>query len=186
MVAKPPPAESREVLCHHCNRAIDVPVGAMTSNCRHCNRRVMLEDLKIKAYHAVVRLETAGKLEVLTRAHVVAEVRVNELTIKGKVKGNITCLGPVRIHKKAEVLGDIHCRDLKVEAGAVMDGFVVVDPNYQPAPPTDPDDEVDDGLLRRPTDSPQPPVDPDAEDSLLKPKTRRAAKPGGDDRLLKR
>ena len=28
MVAKPTPAESREVLCHHCNRPIDVAVGA--------------------------------------------------------------------------------------------------------------------------------------------------------------
>jgi len=149
MVAKPPPAESREVLCHHCNRAIDVPKGAMTSTCRHCHRRVMLEDLKIKAYHAVVRLETAGKLEVLARAQVVAEVRVNELVIKGKVKGNITCLGPVRIHKKAEVLGDIHCRSLEVEAGAVLDGFILVDPHYQPLPPAEPDEDRDDGLLRR-------------------------------------
>ena len=149
MVAKSPPAESREVLCHHCNRPIDVAIGAMTVNCRHCHRRVVLEDLKIKAYHAVVRLETAGKVEVLAKAQVVAEVRVNEFIVKGKVKGNVTCLGPVRLGKKAEVLGDICCRSLKVELGAVIEGFVEVDPSYQPAPPADPEDDVDDGLLRR-------------------------------------
>ncbi|MHC4939488.1 MAG: polymer-forming cytoskeletal protein [Planctomycetota bacterium] len=147
----------------------------MTTNCRHCNRRVMLEDLKIKAYHAVVRLETAGKLEIQTKAHVVAEVRVNELTCKGKVRGNITCLGPVRLHKKAEVIGDISCRSLKIEGGAVIDGFVTVDPEYQPQPPREINEEVDDGLLRRPAeDDPEPPA-PSDEDTLLKPKTRKAA-----------
>jgi len=154
----------------------------MTSTCRHCHRRVMLEDLRIKAYHAVVRLETAGKLEVQARAQVVAEVRVNELSVKGKVKGNVTCLGPVYLHKKAEVLGDIRCRSLKVEAGAVIDGFLVVDPEYKPDALSDRDDDPDDGLLRRPDPAeaagrPEPVDDGGEEDTLLRPANRRPRKP---------
>ncbi|MHC4954685.1 MAG: bactofilin family protein [Planctomycetota bacterium] len=124
-------------------------VGAMTVNCRHCNRRVVLEDLKIKAYHAVVKLETAGKVEVLRKAHVVAEIRVNELVVRGKIKGNVTCVGPVVLGKKAETEGDISCRSMKVEAGATLEGYVRIDPDFTPDPPKVPEQEEDDGLLRR-------------------------------------
>ena len=149
MVAKPTPPAVHEVLCHHCNRPIEVPVGAMTATCRHCNRRVMLEDLKIKAYHAAVKLETAGKVEIAKKAHLVAEVRVNELNVQGKVKGNVTCIGRVKIGKKADVDGDISCRSLVIESGATLDGHIVIDPSFTPAPPQKPEEEEDDGLLRR-------------------------------------
>jgi DNA-directed RNA polymerase subunit RPC12/RpoP len=149
MVAKPAPPASREVLCHHCNRPIEVAIGAMTVNCRHCNRRVVLEDVKIKAYHAVLRLETAGKLEIQRKGNVVADVRVNELVIDGKVKGNITCIGPVKIGKKAEVLGNVSCRSLDIGLGAVIEGHVHIDPNYAPSAPVAEEEEEDDGLLRR-------------------------------------
>ncbi|MEM8884678.1 MAG: polymer-forming cytoskeletal protein [Planctomycetota bacterium] len=187
MVAKPPPAESREVLCHHCNRAIDVPVGALTSNCRHCHRRVVLEDLRIKAYHAVVRLETAGKVEVQPRAQVVAEVRVAELVVKGKVKGNIICVGRVHLGKKAEVEGDIYCRAMECERGAKLEGYLHIDPQYTPEVAAKAEDEVDDGLLRRDdvvevATSPEAsePMD-GANDSLLRPKTRARVQETVDD-----
>ena len=149
MVAQPKPLPVREVLCHHCNRPIEVPVGAMSANCRHCNRRVILEDLKIKAYHAVIKLETAGKVEILKKAQVVAELRVNELNVQGKVKGNVTCVGTVKVGKKADVDGNISCRSLIIESGATLDGHILIDPSFTPAAPVKPEDEDDDGLLRR-------------------------------------
>jgi len=183
MVAKPTPAETREVLCHHCNRPIDVSVGAMTVNCRHCHRRVVLEDLKIKAYHAAVRVETAGRIEVQRKAHVVAELRGDSIDVLGKIKGNVTCVGPIHLGKKAETIGDISCRSMVVEAGATLEGFVRIDPRFTPE--SDAAGSADDGLLREDAAEltrtgeiqPRPAFgDADSDDepeSLLRPETRK-------------
>jgi len=154
----------------------------MTVNCRHCHRRVVLEDLQIKAYHAVVKLETAGRIEVQRKAHLIAEVRGNELDVLGKIKGNVTCIGAVHLGKKAETIGDISCRSMRVEAGATLNGFVRIDPNFSPQPAAG---NPDDGLLRDDaaeltrTGEAQPlPVDrqggsTDELETLLRPEVRK-------------
>jgi cytoskeletal protein CcmA (bactofilin family) len=112
----------------------------MSVNCRHCHRRVIIENLTIKAYHAVVRLATAGALEVTRKGAVVGHVRVTDLLVEGSVKGNVTALGRVAIGKKGSIEGDVHCRSLLVEQGARLKGFVRVDPQFTPAPSTTPED----------------------------------------------
>lgn len=134
MVANRARPETREVLCTHCDRSIEIPAQAMSVNCRHCHRRVVIEDLKIKAYHAVMRLATAGKVEVARNATVVAEVRVNELVVKGNVKGNVVAIGRVAIDKKAHVEGNVSCRRLTVQPGAQLSGHYEVRPDYRPPP----------------------------------------------------
>jgi DNA-directed RNA polymerase subunit RPC12/RpoP len=134
MVADPSRLETRSVVCTHCDRPIEIPATAMSVNCRHCHRRVIIEDLKIKAYHAVVRLATAGKVEVTRKAQVVAQMRVNELVVEGNVKGDVTALGRVVINKKGSIIGDVACRSLQVQPGAQLCGFVRVDPEFAPEP----------------------------------------------------
>jgi len=134
MVAKSPQPATREVVCTHCDHTIDIPATAMSVSCRFCHKRVIIEDIKIKAYHAVLRLATAGKVEVAKKATVVAEVRVNELVVEGSVKGNITALGPVRLGKKASIRGNVACRALSIQPGASLVGHVTVDPAFAPEP----------------------------------------------------
>lgn len=134
MVAKSPVPATREVVCTHCDRTIEIPATAMSVSCRHCHRRVIIEDLTIKAYHAVVRLATAGKVEVAKRATVVAEMRVNELVVEGSVKGNVTAIGAVRVGKKGSIIGNVACRKLSMEPGACLVGHVRVDPEFAPEP----------------------------------------------------
>lgn len=134
MVAKSPQPATREVVCTHCDHAIDIPATAMSVNCRYCHKRVIIEDVKIKAYHAVKRLATAGTVEVAKKAQVVAEVRVNDLIVEGSVKGNVTALGLIRIGKKGAILGDVSCRRLAVQAGGSLVGHVTVDPGFAPEP----------------------------------------------------
>ena len=76
--------ETKEVICTHCDCAIEIPATAMSVSCRHCHQRVIIEDIKIKSYHAVVRLATAGRVEVGKKAQVVAKLRVNELIVHGR------------------------------------------------------------------------------------------------------
>jgi len=144
MVANSGPAlETREVVCTHCDRPIAIPATAMSVSCRHCHQRVIIEDVKIKSYHAVVRLATAGRVEVGKKAQVVAQLRVNELVVHGKVKGDVVALGLVSISKRASVVGDVSCRALAIESGAELSGFYRVDPSFVPktAPAAEDDDE---------------------------------------------
>jgi cytoskeletal protein CcmA (bactofilin family) len=130
---RPRPA-TREVLCTHCEKAIEIPATAMSVSCRHCHRRVIIEDLEIKSYHAVVRIATAGRVEVLRKGTLVADVRVNELAVEGNVKGNVVALERVVVGKKATLEGDVCCRSLRVEPGAKLKGHYRVDPGFEPAP----------------------------------------------------
>lgn len=134
MVAKSPVPATRDVVCTHCDHTIEIPATAMSVNCRFCHKRVIIEDVTIKAYHAVVRLATAGKVQVAKRATVVAEVRVNDLVVEGSVKGNVTAIGAVRVGKKGSIIGNVACRRLAVEPGASLVGHVTVDPEFAPEP----------------------------------------------------
>ncbi len=131
-----PKPETREVLCTHCDRSIDIPATAMSVNCRHCHRRVIIEDIRIKSYHAVMRLATAGLVEVTKRAQIVAQVRVNDLVVEGGVKGDVTAVGSISIGKKGWIQGDVNCRTLIVQPGAGLNGFYRVDPTFTPEPTT--------------------------------------------------
>ena len=137
--------ETREVMCTHCDRPIDIPATAMSVSCRHCHRRVIIEDLQIKSYHAVTRLATAGRLEVAKRGKLVAQVRVQEMVVEGQVEGDVTALDRLDIAKKAAVIGDVCCRRLTVQLGAKLAGHFTVDPNFTPeiAQPDEEDDDTD-------------------------------------------
>jgi hypothetical protein len=124
--------ETREVICTHCDCPIDIPATAMSVSCRHCHRRVIIEDLQIKSYHAVTRLATAGRVDVAKRGKLVAKVRVREMVVDGQVEGDVIALDRLEISKKAAVIGDVCCRRLTVHLGARLAGHFTVDPNFTP------------------------------------------------------
>ena len=71
----------------------------------------------------------AATCVVEKRGHVVAStVRAGNLTIKGKLQGNITAAGSVNIQTGATVRGDIDAPMLIVENGAELDCFVRIEP----------------------------------------------------------
>ncbi len=125
---------TREVVCTHCEKTIEIPATAMSVSCRHCHRRVIIEDLEIKTYHAVMRVATAGRVEVQKKGTLVADVRVNELAVEGNLKGNVTALDRVAVGKKATLEGNVSCRKLSVEPGAKLQGHYRVDPGFVPTP----------------------------------------------------
>ena len=140
MVAEQPRIETREVVCTHCDLVIEIPATAMSVSCRHCHRRVIIEDLTIKSYHAVTRLATAGRVEIAKKGTLVAQVRVNEMVVEGKVEGNVTALDRVEISKRGAILGDVSCRRLSVQPGAKLAGHFHVDPKFAPERPEPEDD----------------------------------------------
>lgn len=117
-------ATKREVFCTHCGEPSEVGQRAMSVFCPHCKKRLILEDFKVTSYRGVREFATCGDIVIEKRGHVAAMIKVGNLTVKGKVQGSITARGFVKIHKTAQLQGDIQAPTLKVASGAKLDGFL--------------------------------------------------------------
>src|SRR5262245_5007112 len=70
------PEGAHDIICYHCGHKIMVGGRAQSTSCPGCHKRVMIEDIVVKAYQAVLSLETCGKLIVPKGGQVVAQQRV--------------------------------------------------------------------------------------------------------------
>ncbi len=100
----------------------------MSVFCPHCKKRLVLEDFKIRTYYAVREFATCGDIVVERKGHVVAPIKVGNLTVKGKVQGKVTVRGRATISKTGWFKGEIAAPTLHVENGAVLDGFLRIGP----------------------------------------------------------
>ncbi len=105
----------------------------MSVFCPHCKKRLILEDFKIRTYYAVREFATCGDIVVERKGHVVAPIKVGNLTVKGKVQGNVTVRGKAVISKTGWFKGEIEAPSLNIENGAVVDGFLRIGPIERPA-----------------------------------------------------
>ena len=67
-------------------------------------------------------LDTKGCLTVGENAMVKADIKGEDITIAGKVNGNITATKVLRIVPPAHVLGDITAPVVSVDEGAILEG----------------------------------------------------------------
>jgi len=118
------PQGEKQVTCTHCGHRIEVPRRAMSTACPHCHKRLILEDYKVDTYYAVRDFATTGDIVVEKKGHVVAPIKVANLTVKGKVQGAVTANGEVKLTKTGYFKGEIAARSLSVEAGGVLDAFL--------------------------------------------------------------
>lgn len=137
------PEGAYDIHCYHCGHKFVVGGRAQSTSCPGCHKRVMIEDIVVKAYQAVISLETCGKLIVPKGGQVVAQKRI--VAFKGiEVEGKLQCkealsAGLVTIGPKAEWKGDLKAEALAVRHGAVIQGgyfTVPADPlaNYSRQP----------------------------------------------------
>ncbi|MFH1790540.1 MAG: polymer-forming cytoskeletal protein [Candidatus Omnitrophota bacterium] len=70
------------------------------------------------------KLDTKGTLMIGEQAEVTAEITGEQITIAGKVKGNIKASREVKLVSPACVIGNIETPVLSVAEGAVMDGNI--------------------------------------------------------------
>ena len=117
-------AQMRDVVCTNCGTVNEVPLRAMSIFCPHCKKRLILENYKIKGYYAVSDFATCGDIVVERRGFVVAPVTVENLTVKGKLQGQVTARGKVSIGKNGWFKGDVVAPRLQIKSGAVVDGFM--------------------------------------------------------------
>ena len=114
----------KQVVCTSCGKECDVARRAMSIFCPHCRKRLILEDFKITSYYAVREFFTCGNIVVEKNGHVVAPIKVGNLTVKGKVQGRVAARGEVRLTKTGSLKGEIEAASLKIDAGAYLDAVV--------------------------------------------------------------
>ena len=118
------PAAVKEVVCTRCGETSEAARRAMSIFCPHCHQRVILENYKIRSYYGVTEFATCGDIVVERGGHVVAPIKVKDLTVKGKVQGRIIARGKVVIRRTGSINGDINASALLVEKGGTLNGFI--------------------------------------------------------------
>ncbi len=113
----------KRVLCTHCGGEDEVAERAMSVFCSHCRQRLILEDYRIKSYHAVREFATCGDVVVEKRGTVAARVIVGNLLVKGRVQGDVRARGKIEVTRSGEIRGDLSAPRLVVEGGATLKGF---------------------------------------------------------------
>ena len=118
------PVAVKEVVCTRCGEHSEAARRAMSVFCPHCHQRVILEDYKIRSYYGVAEFATCGDIVVERGGHVVAPIKVKDLTVKGRVQGRIIARGKVVIRRTGSIKGDVEAPVLLVEKGGVLNGFL--------------------------------------------------------------
>jgi len=80
-------------------------------------------------------LASSGHLYVGGAGQVRAEIKVNSLTVEGKVTGNIHAEKLVDLRNAAEVFGDVTAEKIKIEDGVVFVGKAKIQPPQSKSQP---------------------------------------------------
>jgi len=100
----------------------------MSMFCPHCRQRMILENYRIKTYHAVRLFATCGDVMVERSGHVAGAVRVGSITIRGTVRGDIRAREKIELGRTGKLTGDIRARYLVVRDGGVLVGQCRIEP----------------------------------------------------------
>ena len=125
---KPRGGAAKCIVCPYCSRPTEVALRAMSIFCPHCRKRVILENYKITSYYAVREFFTCGDIVVEKKGQVIATIRAGNLTVKGKVQGDVCVQGTVKLLKGAAMKGSIEAPVVDVEPGASFDGALRIGP----------------------------------------------------------
>lgn len=128
LISKQRPTAVKQVICTHCGGKSEAARRAMSVFCPSCHKRVILEDYRIRGYYGVNEFATCGDIVVERGGHVVAPIKVQSLTVRGKVQGDVTARGRVTVRKTGSLRGDIDAPSLLVEAGGTLTGFIRIGP----------------------------------------------------------
>ena len=87
----------------------------------------------------IIRGKFQGKIDINNNnliieksAEVSAEIRAQNITIKGKVKGNMYASGKVYIEREAQVFGDLSAARISIMEGAQYKGSMKMISHIQP------------------------------------------------------
>ena len=121
-------APRRLIFCPRCDARQEVSKATKSTSCPGCHRNISTQDVEINEYCARIEMYTAGLVTVGKKGTLIAEVRAENIVVKGEIKGPVTSRGPVAIEKSGRIFGNITCPTLVTFDGAQLIGMVVTGP----------------------------------------------------------
>ena len=111
----------REINCYHCKRTFEVVSDAQSSQCKKCGGYISLKDYEIDTAWRR-RIQTRGDVTILKGGSIIGvHVQSHHLTVLGKLAASVECSGTLRIRSHGKIIGNVQCRELRVERGAVVE-----------------------------------------------------------------
>jgi hypothetical protein len=121
-------AARRQILCPRCDAPQEVSRTTKSTSCPGCHRNVATQDLEIDEYCAKIELYTAGRVTVGKKGTLIADVRAEEVVVRGQIKGPVRSRGPVLVEKGGRLFGNVTCPSLRVAEGGQLVGTIVTGP----------------------------------------------------------
>lgn len=113
--------ERREIDCYHCNQKFEVVSDAQSSQCKKCGGYISLKDYEIDTAWRR-RIQTRGDVTILKSGSILGvNVQSHHLTVLGTLAASVECSGTLRIRSHGKIIGNVKCRELRVERGAVVE-----------------------------------------------------------------
>ncbi|MFM2199298.1 MAG: hypothetical protein RLZZ505_2730 [Verrucomicrobiota bacterium] len=113
--------EKRSVDCFHCGRIFEVVRDAQSSQCPKCGGYISLKDFEVENDWRR-RIQTRGDVMILKSGSIIGvHVQCHDLTVFGKLAASVECSGILRIRSHGKIVGNVKCRELRVERGAEVE-----------------------------------------------------------------
>jgi len=121
-------APRRLIFCPRCDARQEISKATKSTSCPGCHRNISTQDIEINEYCAKIELYTAGIVLVGKKGTLIADVRAENVQVKGEIKGPVTCRGPVAVDKSGRIFGNVTCPTLGISEGAQLVGMIVTGP----------------------------------------------------------
>ena len=119
----------RLIFCPRCDARQEVSRVTKSTSCPSCHRNIMTTDVEINEYCAKIEMWTAGIVTVGKKGTLIAEVRAENVIVKGgEIKGPVTSRGSVILDKGSKIFGNITAASLSVGETQNLIGMVVAGP----------------------------------------------------------
>ena len=116
LILRPDPP--REVRCFECEREFTAGAEAESTQCPDCGCYVSLRHHEIRQTWTR-HLQTRGNVVVHKEGSIQrARVECHDLTVFGKIAGELDCSGEFDIHGSGKISGTVKCRQLRVRRKA--------------------------------------------------------------------
>jgi cytoskeletal protein CcmA (bactofilin family) len=113
--------KEREICCFSCGHKQQVSSAAQSSQCPHCSSYIDLRDFKIAGPFGR-SIQTQGEVVITAKGDVTSsKIACGSATIEGKMRGNLTCTGEVRVKYHGKILGGIEAHRLILEKKSDVD-----------------------------------------------------------------
>jgi cytoskeletal protein CcmA (bactofilin family) len=108
----------REITCFNCSYSYSTAGEAQSSQCPKCSGYISLLDYEINEVWNR-RIQTCGNV-IIHKSGVVSGVtlRCHDLIVLGEITGSVECSGDLIIRSHGKIIGEVHCKNLRIEKGA--------------------------------------------------------------------